>query len=256
MYYIVTGAAGFIGSRLVGALNRAGVREIIAVDDLADAEKVSNLASLDIEDYLDKREFLERLEANQFDGVIEGVLHQGACSDTMESNGRFMMENNYRYSCALLDWCQEEEVPLLYASSASVYGAGRVFREDRKFEAPLNVYGYSKFLFDQRVRRRLASRSAPIVGLRYFNVYGKPALPRQPADVRDLQLRHRTRADLQRCRGRRGERRARDAQRSAARARADGRGRAAAIHPVSARARRQVPELHPGRPRPAPRRGL
>jgi ADP-L-glycero-D-manno-heptose 6-epimerase len=172
MYYIVTGAAGFIGSRLVGALNRAGVREIIAVDDLADAEKVRNLASLDIEDYLDKREFIERIESNHFNGVIDGVLHQGACSDTMESDGRFMMENNYRYSCALLDWCQEEEVPLLYASSASVYGAGRVFREERKFEAPLNVYGYSKFLFDQRVRRRLASRSAPIVGLRYFNVYG------------------------------------------------------------------------------------
>jgi ADP-L-glycero-D-manno-heptose 6-epimerase len=172
MYYIVTGAAGFIGSRLVGALNRAGVREIIAVDDLADAQKVPNLASLEIEDYLDKREFLERIEAHQLDGAVEAVLHLGACSDTMESDGRYMMENNYRYSRTLLDWCQEEQLPLLYASSAAVYGAGRAFREERRNEAPLNVYGYSKFLFDQLVRRRLGSRSAPIVGLRYFNVYG------------------------------------------------------------------------------------
>jgi len=100
------------------------------------------------------------------------VLHQGACSDTMETDGRFMMENNYRYSKVLLDWCQEEEVPLLYASSASVYGAGPEFREERACERPLNVYGYSKFLFDQLVRRTLGGRTAQIVGLRYFNVYG------------------------------------------------------------------------------------
>jgi ADP-L-glycero-D-manno-heptose 6-epimerase len=90
----------------------------------------------------------------------------------MESDGRYMMENNYRYSKLLLDWCQEEEVPLLYASSASVYGAGPEFREERSCERPLNVYGYSKFLFDQLVRRTLAGRTAQIAGFRYFNVYG------------------------------------------------------------------------------------
>jgi ADP-L-glycero-D-manno-heptose 6-epimerase len=172
MLYIVTGAAGFIGSRLVRALNRAGVSEIIAVDNLENAGKFRNLSGCDIEDYLDKRDFLRRLRANEFDDAVEAVLHQGACSDTMQTDGRYMMDNNYRYSRELLDWCQDEEVPLLYASSASVYGAGREFREERACEAPLNVYAYSKFLFDQHVRRRLPTRSAQIAGFRYFNVYG------------------------------------------------------------------------------------
>ena len=90
----------------------------------------------------------------------------------METDGRYMMRNNYRYSVALLDWCQDNDVPLLYASSASVYGAGRVFREERAAEAPLNIYGYSKFLFDEYVRRVLPDRTAQIAGFRYFNVYG------------------------------------------------------------------------------------
>jgi len=173
MLHVVTGAAGFIGSRLVAALNRKGISEILAVDNLENVDKVPNLVGCEIEDYLDKREFIARLEAGQFDGAVEAVLHQGACSDTMAADGRYVMENNYRYSRALLDWCQEEEVPLVYASSASVYGAGAAgFREERACEAPLNVYGYSKFLFDQHVRRTLPARAAQIVGLRYFNVYG------------------------------------------------------------------------------------
>jgi ADP-L-glycero-D-manno-heptose 6-epimerase len=173
MHTVVTGAAGFIGSRLVAALNRAGVTEILAVDNLENVDKVPNLAGCEIEDYLDKREFLARLEAGQFDSGVEAVLHQGACSDTMASDGRYVMDNNYRYSRALLAWCQEEEVPLLYASSASVYGTGAAgFREARECEAPLNVYAYSKLLFDQHVRRVLPGRTAQIVGLRYFNVYG------------------------------------------------------------------------------------
>jgi ADP-L-glycero-D-manno-heptose 6-epimerase len=171
-YYVVTGAAGFIGSQLVAALNRAGVREIIAVDNLENADKFRNLVACDLEDYLDKREFLARLRDGQFYGAVEAVLHQGACSDTMHPDGRYVMDNNYRYSRSLLDWCQDEEIPFLYASSASVYGAGREFREERACEAPLNVYAYSKFLFDAHVRRRFASRSAQIAGFRYFNVYG------------------------------------------------------------------------------------
>ena len=170
MYYVVTGAAGFIGSRLVEALNRAGVTDIVAVDNLSRSDKVANLARLEIADFIDKNEFLERLES--FDGAVEAVLHQGACSDTMEADGRYMMANNYRYSKTLLDWCQDAEVPLLYASSASVYGAGPEFREERACERPLNVYGYSKFLFDQLVRRALPGKSAQIAGFRYFNVYG------------------------------------------------------------------------------------
>ncbi len=172
MYYVVTGAAGFIGSNLVRALNERGESDIIAVDNLTRADKFLNLADCDIADYIDKRDFLAQLAAGEFEGAIEAVLHQGACSDTMETDGRYIMDNNYRYSVALLDYCQEEEVPLLYASSASVYGAGTVFRESREYESPLNIYGYSKFLFDQVVRRRLPDAGSQIAGFRYFNVYG------------------------------------------------------------------------------------
>ena len=172
MYHIVTGAAGFIGANLVKGLNERGVTDIIAVDNLTKADKFRNLTDCEIADYFDKTEFLDRLEAGDFDGVIEAVLHQGACSDTMEHNGQYMMANNYRYSLSLLDYCLDQEIPYLYASSASVYGGGTVFREERAFESPLNVYGYSKFLFDQIVRRRLPDASSPVVGFRYFNVYG------------------------------------------------------------------------------------
>jgi ADP-L-glycero-D-manno-heptose 6-epimerase len=171
-YYVVTGAAGFIGSNLVRALNERGASNIIAVDNLTHAEKFANLVGCEIADYLDKRDFLEKLAAGELDGALEAILHQGACSDTMETDGRYMMDNNYRYSVALLDFCADEEIPLLYASSASVYGAGRVFRESPEYEAPLNVYGYSKVLFDQVVRRRLADAPAQVAGFRYFNVYG------------------------------------------------------------------------------------
>jgi ADP-L-glycero-D-manno-heptose 6-epimerase len=170
MYYIVTGAAGFIGSKLVEGLNRRGITEIIAVDNLAHADKFRNLSGCEIADYVDQAELPARLDS--LEGSVEAVLHQGACSDTLETDGRFMMENNYAYSRRLLEWCQEEEVPFLYASSASVYGSGPDYREERACERPLNIYGYSKFLFDQLVRSRLAEASAQIVGLRYFNVYG------------------------------------------------------------------------------------
>ena len=170
MYYIVTGAAGFIGSRLVEGLNKRGITEIIAVDNLAHADKFKNIAGCEIADYIDQAELAARLEA--LEGSVEAVLHQGACSDTMESDGRYMMENNYAYSRRLLEWCQDEEVPLVYASSAAVYGRGPDYREARACERPLNIYGYSKFLFDQLVRARLPEATAQIVGLRYFNVYG------------------------------------------------------------------------------------
>jgi len=172
MYYVVTGAAGFIGSNLVKALNGRGATNIIAVDNLSKADKFRNLADCEIADFLDKEDFIGRLVGGDFDGEISVVLHQGACSDTMESDGRYMMQNNYRYSLDILDYCQCEGVPLLYASSASVYGGGGVFRESREYESPLNVYAYSKFLFDQVVRRRWSERTAQIAGFRYFNVYG------------------------------------------------------------------------------------
>lgn len=172
MSIIITGAAGFIGSNLVRALNERGETDIVAVDHLRNADKFKNLLHCEIADYLDREEFIERLGAGDFDGLVSAVLHQGACSDTMEQDGQYMMANNFRYSQALLDFCQDQDVPLIYASSAAVYGKGKTFAEQREMEAPLNIYGYSKFLFDQMVRRRLAEASAQIVGLRYFNVYG------------------------------------------------------------------------------------
>ena len=172
MYYIVTGAAGFIGSNLVKALNARGETNIIAVDNLKNADKFKNLVDCEIADFIDKADFLKKIQQGYFDGLITAVLHQGACSDTMETDGRYMMENNYQYTLELLNYCQSEDVPFLYASSASVYGGGSVFKESREFESPLNVYAYSKFLFDQIVRRRRAKRRSQVVGLRYFNVYG------------------------------------------------------------------------------------
>ena len=172
MYIIVTGAAGFIGSNIVKALNERGRTQIIAVDDLKRSEKFRNLVDCEIADYFYKEDFLARLSAGSFDCTVEAVLHQGACSDTLETNGRYMMANNFRYSLALLDWCQARKIPFLYASSAATYGAGERFREETACEAPLNVYGYSKLLLDQIVRRRLPAASSQIAGFRYFNVYG------------------------------------------------------------------------------------
>ena len=166
---IVTGAAGFIGSNLVRALNARGERDILAVDNLSKAEKFLNLADCEIADYLDKDELPARLAGLP---PVHAVLHQGACSDTMETDGRYMMRNNYRYSVQLLEWALERRVPLLYASSAAIYGGSSRFTETPACERPLNVYGYSKLLFDQVVRRRLPQASSQVVGLRYFNVYG------------------------------------------------------------------------------------
>ena len=172
MYIIVTGAAGFIGSNIVKALNDRGEKNILAVDNLKRADKFRNLVDCEIADYLDKEDFLDRLLAGDFDGDVRAIFHEGACSDTMETDGRYMMENNFRYSQDMLDWCLDQEVQFLYASSAATYGASPEFREERACEAPLNVYGYSKFLFDQIVRQRLPQAMSQVVGFRYFNVYG------------------------------------------------------------------------------------
>jgi len=170
MYYVVTGAAGFIGSKLVEALNRRGITEIIAVDSLKQGDKFRNLAKYEIADYLDQAELLSALE--NLSGSVEAILHQGACSDTTETDGQFVMSTNYSYSKQLLEWSQDEEIPFLYASSAAVYGDSQEFREERRCERPLNLYAYSKFLFDQVVRQMLNARTAQVAGLRYFNVYG------------------------------------------------------------------------------------
>ena len=170
---IVTGGAGFIGSNIVKELNQRGRTDILVVDDLSDGTKFKNLADCEIMDYIDKDEFLAKISTDSHAfRHVQAILHQGACSSTTEWDGRMMMRNNYEYSKTLLHFCLPRSIPFVYASSASVYGAGHIFREERAHEAPLNVYGYSKFLFDQYARRLLAEHKCQIVGLRYFNVYG------------------------------------------------------------------------------------
>jgi ADP-L-glycero-D-manno-heptose 6-epimerase len=170
---IVTGGAGFIGSNIIKALNQRGRKDILVVDDLTDGTKFANFSDCDIVDYLDKDDFLSRIQKRDSFGTdIEAIFHQGACSTTTEWNGRFMMQNNYEYSKELLNYCLERGVNFMYASSAAVYGDGKVFKEERHLEKPLNVYGYSKFLFDQHVRCILPQAKSQIAGFRYFNVYG------------------------------------------------------------------------------------
>ncbi len=170
---VVTGAAGFIGANLVEGLNKSGFRNILAVDDLTQADKIQNLADCVVADYMDKAEFKEKTDNGLLNGKISAIFHEGACSDTMASDGRYVMENNYRYTRDLYTFCQDSHnrVQFIYASSASVYGAGKVFRESPENELPLNAYAYSKYAFDHHVRQSLRS-DTQVVGLRYFNVYG------------------------------------------------------------------------------------
>ena len=168
---VVTGAAGFIGSNIIAGLNARGITDIIAVDNLTRGDKFHNLVDLRIADYFDKTDFYERFAQGHF-GTVEAVFHEGACSDTMEHDGRYMLDNNYRASKILLDTCQDTGTRLLYASSAATYGASPEFRVDPACERPLNVYGYSKLLFDQVVRPVQIQPAAQVVGFRYFNVYG------------------------------------------------------------------------------------
>lgn len=169
---LLTGGAGFIGSNLLHALNQQGVSDILVTDNLANAAKHLNLNNARFYDYLDKTELLARLHQLP---AIEMVIHQGACSSTTETDGRYMMENNYTYSKTLLHFCIEKKIPFIYASSAATYGDGKKGFNDRHDDYfPLNVYGYSKLLFDRYVRRMIAQKELhiPVAGLRYFNVYG------------------------------------------------------------------------------------
>ncbi|MDD5030273.1 MAG: ADP-glyceromanno-heptose 6-epimerase [Rhodoferax sp.] len=176
---VVTGAAGFIGSNIVKGLNARGLTDIIAVDDLTQGDKFRNIADLQITDYVDADDFYHAFADGAY-GQIEAVFHEGACSDTMELNGKYMMQNNFATSVQLYQACQKRGARLLYASSAATYGGSDTFREDPAFERPLNVYGYSKLLFDQRMRREcghefqraFSGKTMQVVGFRYFNVYG------------------------------------------------------------------------------------
>jgi len=170
---VVTGGAGFIGSNIVKALNDRGRDDILVVDNLKDGTKFVNIADLNIIDYLDQDDFLDMIMSRKdFFAPIECIFHEGACSSTTEWDGQFVMRNNFEYSKQLLHYCLEKHAAYLYASSASVYGMGPDYSEQRDHEKPINMYAYSKFQFDQYVRRILPDAQSQIAGFRYFNVYG------------------------------------------------------------------------------------
>jgi ADP-L-glycero-D-manno-heptose 6-epimerase len=170
---IVTGGAGFIGSNIVLGLNARGRTDILVVDDLTDGRKFRNLVDAQIADYQDKDDFLARLQGpDPFPEKVDAIFHEGACATTTEWDGRFMMRTNYDYSKVLLHFALANRVPFVYASSAAVYGLETTFREIPAHEKPINVYGYSKLLFDQYVRRTTGGARSQVAGLRYFNVYG------------------------------------------------------------------------------------
>ncbi|MGL9769128.1 MAG: ADP-glyceromanno-heptose 6-epimerase [Sodalis sp. (in: enterobacteria)] len=170
---VVTGGAGFIGSNIIKELNQINYNDILVVDNLKNGIKYKNLVDLNISDYMDKEDFIASIIANDDFGDIEAVFHEGACSSTIEWDGKYIMNNNYQYSKKLLLYCIEHTIPFLYASSAAIYGSRtEQFIENRRYEKPLNIYGYSKFLFDQYVRTMLPQAKSQICGFRYFNVYG------------------------------------------------------------------------------------
>lgn len=172
---VVTGGAGFIGSALVWRLNRQGENDILVVDHLGETEKWKNLVPLRFFDYLDRSAFIERLEKGDFGSRIRALLHLGACSSTTEADAGYLMENNYRYTLRLASWqAQHPNCRFIYASSAATYGdGGRGYQDDEQALStlrPLNMYGYSKHLFDLYAARR--GWLDRMVGLKYFNVFG------------------------------------------------------------------------------------
>ncbi len=170
---IVTGGAGFIGSNIVAALNERGVSDIIIVDRLGEDEKWKNLLGLQYEDYLDKIDFLEDLVSNRL-RPVDSVIHMGACSATTEKDADYLADNNYRYTRLLCEWCIRHGVRFITASSAATYGDGTKGYSDADEVTPtlvpLNMYGYSKHMFDLwALRHKLYDT---ITGLKFFNVYG------------------------------------------------------------------------------------
>lgn len=172
---VITGGAGFIGSAIACQLNRRGIDELLIVDHLGESEKWKNLVPLRYLDYLDRLDFIDRLEKNGFGGKIQAIFHLGACSSTTERNADFLMENNYRYTARIADWqARHRSCRFIYASSAATYGDGENGYDDDIAALhrlrPLNMYGYSKHLFDLLALRK--GWLEHMVGLKYFNVYG------------------------------------------------------------------------------------
>ena len=173
--FIVTGGAGLIGSAVLWKLNNAGIDDVLVVDHLGTGDKWKNLAPLRFSDYMEKEEFRELLRRGGLDGRrIEGVIHLGACSSTTERDASYLVDNNFHYTCELADFCTAHGVRFVYASSCATYGDGsRGYDDDESgIEAlrPLNMYGYSKQMFDLWAKRRGYLKS--ITGCKFSNIYG------------------------------------------------------------------------------------
>lgn len=169
---VVTGGAGFIGSCFVKTLNDRRRFDVLVVDTLKHSVKWKNLVGKKFLDVVNKHDFLEQLIAGDYGAEIEAIIHLGACSSTTETDGDYLLENNYRYSMHLAEYCYQRNIRFIYASSAATYGAGEQGYSDRMFDElqPLNMYGYSKHLFDQWVLRNGLEHK--VVGLKFFNVFG------------------------------------------------------------------------------------
>ena len=171
--YIVTGGLGFIGSNIIEKLNKKNITNIIIIDNFKKNKK-KNLQNLKFTDIISKKTFLNKISNFNYFGNINTIFHQGACSDTTNSDKKYMLENNFLYSKKILEYAQQINSKFIYASSASVYGNSQRCIEKNKYENSLNYYSLSKLKFDQHVRKILLGRNnIQIVGLRYFNVYGK-----------------------------------------------------------------------------------
>jgi ADP-L-glycero-D-manno-heptose 6-epimerase len=171
---VVTGGAGFIGSALIAELNRRQISDILIVDELGSDQKWKNLQSLSFADYIEKDDFLEMVIEEKLDIPVDVVFHLGACSDTTETNASYLVKNNYEYGKLLAQWATDADIRFIYASSAATYGDGSAgFSDDEEkmgILKPLNMYGYSKHMFDMWARR--AGLLKKIIGLKYFNVFG------------------------------------------------------------------------------------
>ena len=172
--YVITGGAGFIGSAFVWKLNAEGIDDILIVDELSESDKWKNLLNSRFVDYLHKDQFLQMVRKNAMPFMISTIVHMGACTSTTERNADYLMENNYRYTRELAEWAIKKEVRFIYASSASTYGDGSMgFSDDDQVTIklrPLNMYGYSKQIFDlYALRSGLVQK---IAGVKFFNVFG------------------------------------------------------------------------------------
>jgi ADP-L-glycero-D-manno-heptose 6-epimerase len=171
---VVTGGAGFIGSVFVAKLNDEGIDDIVVIDELGTTEKWKNLVKRRYADYLDKDAFLAMIAGDCVPFPIEAVVHMGACSSTTERDAGYLMENNFHYSCRLAEWAQKHAVRFIYASSAATYGDGSLgFSDDDEITralVPINMYGYSKQLFDLWVLR--SGLAGSVAGIKFFNVFG------------------------------------------------------------------------------------